>query len=79
MALMIHTSGYPLFVATDLKSIVDSDAYNLSFQETTPGYCRLVTIRPNTYLDDTRGKIVIYSWHMAASREKSGKRRIFPT
>jgi len=32
---------------------------------------------PNTYLDDTRGKIVIYSWSMVARRQKSGKRCIF--
>jgi hypothetical protein len=34
------------------------------------------TNRPNTYLDDPGGKIVIYSRHMAARREKSGKRGI---
>jgi hypothetical protein len=36
-------------------------------------------IRPNTYLDDTLGKTVIYSWSMAARRGKSGKRCIFLT
>src|SRR2546428_7257221 len=37
------------------------------------------SIRSNTYLDDTLGKIVIYSWSMAARRGKSGKRCIFLT
>src|SRR5262245_50642906 len=32
--------------------------------------------RPNPYVDDTRGKIVIYSWNLVARKEKSGKRGI---
>jgi hypothetical protein len=35
--------------------------------------------RPNPYVDDIRGKIVIYSWSLAARKEKSGKRGISST
>jgi hypothetical protein len=35
-------------------------------------------IWPNTYLDDTWGKIVIYSWSVAARREKKRQKVYLP-
>jgi hypothetical protein len=37
---------------------------------------RYLSFRPNPYVDDSRGKIVISSWNLVARKEKSGKRGI---